>query len=312
MERIKCICGTQIKKTYLKKHITTKKHLEFIKKNSNRNFYDIPDELVNEILTFLTISENYTMLFVVKDININWSLLQDRDFKKLSNCLKLPLSKENSLKLEFGFIKIDESLNELITKTRAKNEFLLTDKDCDKLEVIKYVDNPHYRCAHSMVLYDTIEIQKLSAKKYNGLTNLFNELEKKKHKTEHKNIEKDKANKLFQIFINSLNNVYIYNGFSRVERYNLLYSKLSEIGMEIRDDSSLCNGFIYGTIKKHVEEVVALMLIAQLLFNRSHIFYSNYNDDMKKYVYEYKWKHQDMSWNDVVMFIYSSKFENKR
>ena len=65
----------------MSKQMTLKKKNYSRKKNSI-NILDIPYEILrDEITSFLTIYENFQLLFVFKNIDINWIYLQKRDYK---------------------------------------------------------------------------------------------------------------------------------------------------------------------------------------------------------------------------------------
>ena len=65
--------------------ITSKKKYYLKKKIKSLNILDIPHEILrDEIANFLTIYENFQLLFVFKNIEINWVYLQNRDFPQSS------------------------------------------------------------------------------------------------------------------------------------------------------------------------------------------------------------------------------------
>jgi len=59
------------------------------------------------------------------------------------------------------------------------------------------------------------------------------------------------------------------------DRKKLLQQQLQKYKLYIRDDSQLCTKFIDGSIIKHIDEVVAIMRITNLLFKYGHIVWSN-------------------------------------
>jgi hypothetical protein len=191
------------------------------------NFNFLPDDILNEISSYLTIHENYQLLFVIKDIKIQWSYLQKRDFPNI----KLPLTKYNAIHLDNGNIishdvmssksfknfckKIKESYdhdndadysNELISKYICENniaseKFMVTKTEAlskfklpkDLLLKIKPVIRVNPYCEDSyMYLYPINYIQILASAFHFGLTNLKLKLNMKK---ENKSNDSNKSNK---------------------------------------------------------------------------------------------------------------------
>lgn len=177
----------------------------------------LPDDILTEISSYLTIHENYQLMFVIKNIEIQWSYLQKRDFPNM----KLELTKYNAIHLDNGNIisydvtnsssfknfckKIKEnhdydydsetdSANILISEYSSKNniasdKFLVTKTEVlstfklpkDLLLKIKPIIRVNPYCEDSyMYLYPINYIQILAAAFHFGLTNLRLKLKIKK------------------------------------------------------------------------------------------------------------------------------------
>ena len=76
----------------------------------------LPDDILTEISSYLTIHENYQLMFVIKNIEIQWSYLQKRDFPNM----KLPLTKYNSIHLDNGNIISYDVINSSSFKNFCK------------------------------------------------------------------------------------------------------------------------------------------------------------------------------------------------
>ncbi len=110
----------------------------------------------------------------------------------------------------------------MITKTTAKTRYLLKDEDLAKLKSI-CVENPYYKKASEMVLFLEKDCQNMAP------DNLADLLAKKEEKSMKRKENKEKK-------IN--------------ERRKELQRALGAVGLKIRKDSKLCNGYIHGTLDK--------------------------------------------------------------
>lgn len=181
----------------------------------------LPDDILTEISSYLTIQENYQLLFVIKNIEIQWPYLQKRDFPNM----KLPLTKYNAIHLDNGNIisydvmnsssftnfckKIkeihenqtdyaDELISEYISKNNiASGKFLVTKTEAlstfklpkDILLKIKPIIRVNPYCEDSyMYLYPINYIQILAAAFHFGLTNLQLKLKMKKDNKSNKSV----------------------------------------------------------------------------------------------------------------------------
>jgi len=142
--------------------------------------------------------------------------------------------------------------NTYMTKTRIKSEFFLNDKDLENVNNIT-TKNPHYR-SQSMYLYNLYDAKKKFVEKYGD----DEPMEEKQQKLLLKKIERGKR------VINSKEKI-------TDTRKKLLETKMAEKRLEIRSDSKLCAGFINGTIKEDVDDVVERMCQVKYLFDYCHM-----------------------------------------
>lgn len=134
-----------------------------------------------------------------------------------------------------------------ITKTRVKSDFFLNDGD---LETVNYqvVKNPHYS-SRSMYLYNLQDIKNKFVEKYGDDEDIDSKMAKLFLK------KKQKGKRIIESKAKCIEN-----------REELLQAKMAEKGLEIRADSKLCHGFINGTIKMDVDDVVKRMCQVKYLF----------------------------------------------
>lgn len=153
--------------------------------------------------------------------------------------------------------------SEYITKTNAKNDYLLNDKDLLGLTFIEKRCNVHRR-GGVCYLYKLSEIQEKSYEKWNGEIGLNNE----------KTIRESKRKTRRQIGIDILE-------FERNERKQLLSEGLKKYDLKIRSDSRLCSNFIEGDDRYDIDELVEIM-------NEMHILYTKteYAKILKKNHYD--------------------------
>ena len=128
----------------------------------------IPNEIMSDVVSkYLTIYENYQILFVYKNLYIDWSYLQARDFQWSG----FRLSKYNAIHLDNGNLyNKSEFPYDLITKTTAMSSHRLSNKDIETVFPEKIKPNPYGK--HKMRLYNIRTIKNLSASKHFGITNL--------------------------------------------------------------------------------------------------------------------------------------------
>lgn len=167
--------------------------------------------------------------------------------KSCINCSKLPTVK-NSI-LDIYLCKDCENLPKykLMCKTDVKNTYFLTDKD---LELVRKYITFHKRNRCNMTLYHLQDIEYIFSIKYNtdAIDDKCKELQAVK--LAKKNKRKDKQ-------------------ISETQKRRLaLIKALQKSGLELRSDSSLCNGYIDGTNRTYtVPQIVNRMCQMKYLFD---------------------------------------------
>lgn len=155
-----------------------------------------------------------------------------------------------------------------ICKSEAKKKYHLTDRDLEDLETW-VVRNPHYRRASGMILFKEIDLVNLFCARY-SVSKFKDAIEQKQQKLDA--VRKNKSQKLKATKTNK----------KLARRVNLLEA-LREYGLELRDDSKLCTGFIDGTLEKGwtVASIVERMCQMKYLFdycNMDHYIEKAYED----------------------------------
>jgi len=152
-------------------------------------------------------------------------------------------------------------MSDLITKTNAIKEYFVTENELKNLESIER-KNPHNRYL-KMKLYNMEDIYELLKSKYNTddkeiINEKLNERRNKKEMRK-KVINYGKQNKM-------------------MKRKLDLTNVLEKYGLEFREDSKLCNGYVNGTIKdKDLDWIANRMCQMKYLFE-----YCNMNEEIKK------------------------------
>lgn len=261
----------------------TKKKIKIIKGEKSLLFLN--DDVLSVISSYLTIYENYQLLFIARNFNyiIDWNYLQKRDYPHFPI-----VSKYNAINLDNGNIfnapssstDIEEE-DILITKTDAMNIFKIPKTIMNTIQPEKTKQNPIYHSASPMLLYKLRNIQVLSAKIYNGLTNL------KLHKEALQKITDKKREK--------------YERECQI-RFQILKQEFDKHKLVIREDSMLCEMYIKGLVKLFsVEEIGALVYLTQRLFKiGGHVMYSEYNEIMKEQLYTLKSNYPELDWYEAV------------
>lgn len=116
----------------------------------------------------------------------------------------------------------------LICKSTAKSRYQLTEKDMTNIDEWFEVKNPHYNRASAMKLCHEDEAIIVACRKYNCTEE---ELTKKQNKREKAKQEIEEIKQ-----------------YANDERKHQLVLALENSGLKLRSDSSLCNGYIDGTI----------------------------------------------------------------
>lgn len=258
------------------------KHLQNIHPNFNDKFeyfHLLPKELHYEIFKFLewndllsVFNANITNIFF-SNVNFQWKDRFNRTIKyieKKSNGRKfyfkswgLTLLKYCNNLCFFCFEKCTGKNTEnpfyhlpicrecqkqelpMITKTTAKQKFLLKDSELEKLHRIS-VPNPHFSKAHDMVLFLEKDCKYLSR----------NDLNEALYKKELRS-QKIKENKQKKI----------------LERTLELKNALKKVGLKVRSDSKLCNSYIQGTLDRDewsLDDVVKMCIEMHWLHTKTN------------------------------------------
>lgn len=145
-------------------------------------------------------------------------------------------------------------IDALITKTRSKSEYKLTEKDIQSLPFVLR-PNPRYKCASPMTLFLTSDVINLSHQKHGGKEGLANKIAKSENIKLKRQQTKD----------NKISN-----------RKKVLQDALSKHGLTARSDSKLCASYIQ-TGCGNMEDIVSQML--ELHFLHTYTKYKSILDD---------------------------------
>ena len=142
----------------------------------------------------------------------------------------------------------------LITKTKSKSEYLLSDEDLSELK--SYIGKCAYGIATRYIKRDLIlkAIQKFNTTEYelnNVLDRFKNDKEYKKEQNKIKKINKQKM---------------LYN----IRKINLV-NALENKKLELRNDSVLCQKYITGDINISIDNIVNRMCQMKYLYDYCHM-----------------------------------------
>lgn len=177
----------------------------------------------------------------------------------ISKCFVRPQAREEITKLK----------SQLITATRAKKEYVLTESDLDKLPCT-LANNPHYKCAAPMRLYKLVDIMDLANAKHASLEDARSRRQSialKAAVTRQQNTEalyqrvnetldtwgvNQDALRIYSrratIFLDNLSSRNEHAVLSELrecwQRLVHLRSALAQKGLALRQDSRLCSSFI--------------------------------------------------------------------
>jgi hypothetical protein len=136
-----------------------------------------------------------------------------------------------------------------ITKTLAKNDYFLKDGDLENLEM--HVTKSGHGSRYVAYLHKLLDIKNIFCQKYNIsnhlIDNKINEL---------KNAKEEKSNR-----------IKLNKSTKTTNRKKILEDELEKYKLKLRTDSKLCSGFIDGSIKTDISEVVQRMCQMKYLFD---------------------------------------------
>jgi len=195
----------------------------------------------------------------------------------------------------------DECVNtdeyRLICKSKAKEKYFLTEKDLADIDSLS-APNPNSR-RNDYVLFNRREIIEIFCKKYD--VNPYDDDEIKAKRIEMMDHREQQREKRAQ---NSKNR--------QVKRKQELKAVLEAMGLELRADSKLCQGYIDGTIKdKCIGEIVERMCEMKYLYDycdMDNCFKKTKRERAEELEYEY---HSDMSLFDEAELIALRKYGHK-
>jgi len=134
-----------------------------------------------------------------------------------------------------------------IVKTRAKTEYCLSDKQLEQLPGPLHAVNPHYRTGPSMLLYLEADCRQLAHRLWGGPEQLKEKLKKRTDSRQNRRQTIAEA---------------------RASRRQTLSAALRAVGLQIREDSQLCQGYIDDTLEDwSLNAIVAMMVEMHWLFN---------------------------------------------
>ena len=175
------------------------------------------------------------------------------DPKKCHNCnaVNQPIHLSHQVRLCKECRELDQY--KLITKKTIKENWFLTEKDLEEIEMFE-VNNPYYKCAAPMCLYVVEDIKNTFCEKYNAKNDQHSIEKKKEHIIEQKEIKKNAPPKINK---------------AKEKRERDLITALREKGLDLRGDSDLCKKYISGKIKKEdwpLERIIERMCEMKYLF----------------------------------------------
>lgn len=315
----------------------TRKKKQSIEKTDNSTsmlFNYTPENVIYEIVSFLTIADTYNIYLTSKEYKniltdeIIWKNHIYRDYN-ISNFIYKPIY--FAINLDLCYIchiclktRCEKNCinNKKIFKTSCIKDYYLEEKELDKIQCEL---KRHSQYKNIMSLYNMSDVLKLVSQKFNGYVNFVhyknNEIMLKKIKKETQ-LENNKKKLIEYVsWQKKYRNTFNYSHLSKEQRREMLKEYLSEHNILQRADSQLCISFINGNVKdKSLENIAALLYLTQILFSYSHIVYSNYNEqckreiNLKMFEMDQK-KKENYTWFDAVDDVHEkhkSKFNSCR
>ena len=241
---------------------------------NKNNIQNLPNELLMIIRDYLDYKDIYHTCKQYFKTHLNYSLV----CKSMYNIFML-----NSKKYE-NMSNIESK--EFINRKKCINTYGLIENDLD----IIYGNKKHRTFKHKDSIYNMVRVMKLSYKKYGIYDNFI------------------KINEQKELEI-KLNEERIENG--KKNRRLTLINMLKKYNLPLRDDSILCDNYIYENIG-NPEEIVIIMVEMNFYFNCTNYstliynYISNYVDDRRNYSYGY-YGHQSLSQSQKNMLSEKAK-----
>jgi hypothetical protein len=230
--------------------------------NNKNNIQNLPNELLMIIRDYIDYKDTYDTYKQYFKTQLNYSLV----CKSMYNIFML-----NSKKYE-NMSNIESK--ELINRKKCINTYGLIENDLD----IIYGNKKHRNFRQNDAIYKMVSVIELSYKKY-GIYNNFIKIKEQKELEIQLNKEQIE---------NEINN-----------RRLTLINMLKKYKLFLRDDSVLCNNYIYEN-EGNPEEIVTIMVEMNFYFNctkYSNLIYnytSNYVDNARNYSFGY-YGHKSLS-----------------
>lgn len=267
------------------------------------SFFYIIEDIIPEILSFLTTYEIYQFLYSSKQFKNEYTnvLYQDsfwlsilyRDFPLFDHLHDSSYTKIQSLSnsqiafmLENGKICYNcyfyqgQYCSHTLYLKDLYSFFLLKKGEIENLSSIY--------CGIGMCrLYSTCQIFSLLSEKYKGITNFF--------------IQRPKI-KQFVKWKRNYNKKFTYERMTKKEKKTFLEVTLWKYGIKMRNDSKVCKNFINGKIKMNIDQLVVILKVTNLLYSfgsecykKNHVEYKN---KMEMLMFENK-NNKSFTWMDA-------------
>lgn len=277
-----------------------------------QGFDIINDDVLGLITSYLTIYENYMLMFVFKDIKykIVWQQNQANSFRcfefiNINHCLALDSGIIPTI--PYNKINHDNSITNYtkVPKTDALKLFSLKPEHLINLDfqLIKRYGGKH------MYLFDIKDLHKKSAEVHFGITNLLLKQADKLRKADQRRQAHHEKQHLFNNWkADLIKQAYnLYSTMSNDERQIILDMELSKNSLIRRPDSNLCRDFIRFTVSMFVDEVVALIWCANELHKYSGVIYNEYSASLIQQMYMLKYKNKSISYIDAMKKVYTKR-----
>ena len=163
----------------------------------------------------------------------------------------------------------EDSSFDTVTKTTAKKEYGLTDKELANIPY-RLVDNPHYKCAAPMTLYRVADIKKFYHENEEAIKI---RLLKREERAEKRRIAREAK-------LERLAN-------ERIEKRASLVAALGAIGLELREDSRLCKNYENGELSPEWTLDRVVQVCAEMHFLHNYTDYPQRFRQLKKNMWGY-------------------------
>ena len=275
--------------------------VEKVETSSSDLFNFIPENVVHEISSYLTISEVYNLSrtsheyerilsdpkiwknAITRDFSLNYEFVEDIYPNVINFAHSLDTCQICHVCLIHDCEKGCTNFNKKVSKTDCLKNYKLSELDLKNVKCdIRY----HYIYKKDITLYYYQDMMKFISNKYVGFTNYAiyqANLELLKEQKRIKRIENAQRKlREFENWKEGYLQTFDYMGLTSSERRDLLDEYLLQHDMERREDSQLCQSFINGGVRdKSIEHIAAILKLTEILFSYSHIVYSHFHENCK-------------------------------